>query len=133
MAILVNKIMLSSFILAIIFVTFMVGVESIFEVYEAKVLMTNKLSTPLTLHCKDKTHDDHINTLQPGESHRFKFVPNPFGTASLWFCSFNWTGAFHRFDIFVQKRDECHDCNWEIYTTGPCKLDPLVKCYPWYS
>ncbi|KAF1879458.1 hypothetical protein Lal_00005925 [Lupinus albus] len=85
----------------------MVGVESIFEVYEAKVLMTNKLSTPLTLHCKDKTHDDHINTLQPG--------------------------AFHRFDIFVQKRDECHDCNWEIYTTGPCKLDPLVKCYPWYS
>ncbi|KAF1879336.1 hypothetical protein Lal_00005802 [Lupinus albus] len=128
MAILVNKIMLSSFILAIIFVTFMVGVESIFEVYEAKVLMTNKLSTPLTLHCKDKTHDDHINTLQPGESHRFKFVPNPFGTASLWFCS-----AFHRFDIFVQKRDECHDCNWEIYTTGPCKLDPLVKCYPWYS
>ncbi|KAE9612687.1 putative plant self-incompatibility S1 [Lupinus albus] len=125
MAILVNKIMLSSFMLAIIFVILMVGVESLFEVYEPKVLMTNQISTPLTLHCKDKHHDDHLNTLQPGESHRFKFIPNPFRKSFLWFCSFNRTGALHYFDIYIQKRDYCTNdlCTWDIYTNGLCKTD----------
>ncbi|CAL0333834.1 unnamed protein product [Lupinus luteus] len=133
MAILMNKIVLSSFMLATIFFTLMVDVESIFEVYEAKVLMTNKLSNQITIHCKDKNHDDGFNTLKTGESHRFKFIPDPVGKSSLWFCSFNWTGASHYFDIFVQKRDYCKDelCTWDIYAKGPYKTDSQKKCYLW--
>ncbi|KAE9612686.1 putative plant self-incompatibility S1 [Lupinus albus] len=124
--------MLSSFMLAILFVILMVGVESYFQIYIVKVIMTNKLPSPFTLHCRDKHHNDHINTLKPGESHHFKFVPDPFGKASLWFCSFNWTGAFHCFDIYVQIRDHCIKdiCTWDIDTHGPCKTDSQNKCYP---
>ncbi|OIW12378.1 hypothetical protein TanjilG_04127 [Lupinus angustifolius] len=97
--------------------------------------MTNKLSNPITIHCKDKKHDDGFNTLQTGENHRFKFIPDPFGKSSLWFCSFNWTGAFHYFDIYVQKRDDCVDslCTWDINANGPCRTDAQRRCYPWNS
>ncbi|KAE9612739.1 putative plant self-incompatibility S1 [Lupinus albus] len=71
---------------------------------------------PLTVHCKDKHNDDGVYTLQPGESHRFKFYPNPIFHKTLWFCSFQWTGAFRHFDIYDQKRDKCEhvQCFWEI-------------------
>ncbi|CAL0323202.1 unnamed protein product [Lupinus luteus] len=137
MAIFMNKIVLSSFMLATIFFTLMVGVESAFDFFKVKVVVTNMISlNQLTVHCKDKTHDDGSNTLKPGESHRFKFVPDPFGFASLWFCSFNWTGASHNFDIFVEKRDiNCLNdiCLWDIYASGPCKIDKEMTCYPWNS
>ncbi|KAE9612450.1 putative plant self-incompatibility S1 [Lupinus albus] len=98
----------------------MVGVESIFGIETTKVRMTNKISSPLT-HCKDKKHDDGFYTLKTGENHRFKFIIDPFGVPSLWFCSFNWTGGFHYFDIYSEKRDLCtYDCTWD-YEKGPCK------------
>ncbi|KAF1879585.1 hypothetical protein Lal_00033242 [Lupinus albus] len=85
----------------------MVGVESIFGISTAKVLMTNKILSPLTLHCKDKKHDDGFYTLK--------------------------TGGFHYFDIYSEKRDLCtDDCTWDIYAKGPCKTATQEQaCYPW--
>ncbi|KAE9612737.1 putative plant self-incompatibility S1 [Lupinus albus] len=103
-----------------------------------RVTITNKLIEPLTIHCKDKHNDDGVYTLQPGESHSFRFYANPFLRRSLWFCSFQWTGAFHHFDIFDQRRDKCeyYDlCFWEIRKPGvPCRIrdnNDIPLCYPW--
>ncbi|KAE9612736.1 putative plant self-incompatibility S1 [Lupinus albus] len=104
---------------------------------KTKVIITNNMLEPLTIHCKDKHNDDGVYTLQPGENHRFKFYPNPIFHKTLWFCSFQWTGAFHHFDIYDQKRDRCEylQCFWKINKPGPCKThtqyDLPFLCYTW--
>ncbi|CAL0317262.1 unnamed protein product [Lupinus luteus] len=135
-ALLVNKSVLL-FMLLTMFVTSQMigGVEASFHL-ETRVTMTNKLSEQLTLNCQDKNHNDGVHTLQPGESHRFKFLSDFFRSRSLWFCRFNWNGADHNFDIYIQKRDSCHDyeCFWEINKEGPCLIDQVLKekkCYQW--
>ncbi|KAF1879345.1 hypothetical protein Lal_00005811 [Lupinus albus] len=121
-----------------IFVTLqmMVGVVSGGIFTETKVSITNKLSEAVTIHCKDALYDDGVHILQPTAGHRFQFFANPFAKKTLWFCSFEWTGQFHRFDIYVQKRDKCADrsCIWLITESGPCRvIDDYYnpQCYPW--
>ncbi|KAE9612680.1 putative plant self-incompatibility S1 [Lupinus albus] len=112
----------------------MVGVEAI-DIGIAKdtsITMFNNISQPLTIHCKEKGYDDGFHTLSPGASYRFTITILRIFPRSLWFCSFNWTGAFHYFDIYVQKRDKgCgrHGCGWYIKKEGPCKIGG--DCYPW--
>ncbi|KAE9612742.1 putative plant self-incompatibility S1 [Lupinus albus] len=130
-------------VLQISLVTLFVTLQMMFGVVcgdlipsKTRVTITNKMTVPMTIHCKDKHNDDGVYTLQPGESHRFQFYPNPFFRRSLWFCSFQWTGAFHHFDIYDQKRNECdyHKCFWEIREPGvPCRINynDDVFCYPW--
>ncbi|OIW12408.1 hypothetical protein TanjilG_04157 [Lupinus angustifolius] len=103
---------------------------------ETKITITNKMSQVLTIHCRDKNNDDGYHVLQPSAGHRFKFLANPFTKKTLWFCSFQWTGQSHMFDIYVQKRDKCedHSCSWLITEHGPCHVihdynNP--ECVPW--
>ncbi|KAE9612744.1 putative plant self-incompatibility S1 [Lupinus albus] len=123
-----------------IFVTLqmMVGVVSgSFIFKDTHVIITNKLSKEVILHCQDKNTDFGYNTLQPNAEYRFKFVANPFSEKSLWYCSFMWSEGYHNFDIYVQKRDgKCgnRNCSWIITQQGPCRLtnDPNNPiCYPW--
>ncbi|KAF7821939.1 S-protein-like protein 5-like [Senna tora] len=75
------------------------------------VLIWNGLTPPqdLTLHCKDKHHDLGEHTLKYGEVYEFKFIPNIFWYATLYFCSFKWPSdpSLHHFDIYDQERDFC--------------------------
>ncbi|KAE9612747.1 putative plant self-incompatibility S1 [Lupinus albus] len=136
-ALLENKSVLLLMLLTI-FVTLqmMSGVVSGGFFDETKVTITNKLSQALTIHCQDKNNDDGYHVLQPSAGHRFKFFANPFFKKTLWFCSFQWTGESHTFDIYVQKRDKCHDrrCYWLITKHGPCRIIEDYnhpKCFPW--
>ncbi|KAE9612746.1 putative plant self-incompatibility S1 [Lupinus albus] len=126
-----------------IFVTLqmMVGVVSgSFIFKDTHVIITNKLSEVLTLHCQDMKNDLGYHTLQPNsDPYSFKFTANPIFKISLYYCKFVWTGESHNFDIYVQKRDgKCgnsnRECSWIITQQGPCRLtndpnNPL--CYPW--
>lgn len=102
------------------------------------VYVTNNMTNyRLTVHCKDKHHDIGFQTLQYGQSYTFHFRPNAFRLVSLYFCSFSWINEFHRFDIYVQKRDQdnCQkECHWAINESGPCKvIDDYINCFPWNS
>ncbi|ESR33732.1 hypothetical protein CICLE_v10006408mg [Citrus x clementina] len=90
------------------------------------VQITNKLETgeDLTLHCKSKDDDLGEHVLHKDESYNFSFCRNVFGE-TLYFCSFEWSGKVHRFDIFDESRDGCDHCNWRITLSAPCR----DKCY----
>lgn len=103
------------------------------------VWMNNSLSggLDLTVHCKSKNDDLGIHLLHPNEEYEFSFHPMFFWRHTLFFCSFQWPGAFHYFDIYVQKRDQdtCTICSWKILQDGPCRHNPFTKqydnCYKW--
>ncbi|CAL0317026.1 unnamed protein product [Lupinus luteus] len=98
-----------------------------------EVTLVNDISEPLTIHCKDKNHDDGVHTLKPDESHCFVLLTTVV-PKTLWYCNFNWTGTSHSFDIYVQKRDKCDEkhCFWNIKKDGPCNIGaPGTGCYPW--
>ncbi|OIW12407.1 hypothetical protein TanjilG_04156 [Lupinus angustifolius] len=102
-----------------------------------KITITNKLSQSLTIHCQDKGNDDGYHTLNPNESHRFKFLANPFNKKTLWFCSFKWNGKFHRYDIYDERTNSCYNynCFWLIKEDGPCQiihsLNDSPLCFSW--
>ncbi|CAL0317310.1 unnamed protein product [Lupinus luteus] len=99
-------------ILLTIFVTLqtlMVGeVSGGLFIDKTKVVMSNNMTGPLVVHCKDKTHDAGASTLNPG--------------------------AARRFDIFNQLRDKCTSCIWEMFKDNLCKYTPEYgsrECFPW--
>ncbi|KAF7815133.1 S-protein-like protein 5-like [Senna tora] len=104
-----------------------------------KVQIINNLTQPqdLTLHCKSKTDDRGEHTIKIGETYEFKFWPNFFYRATLYFCSFWWqsNSSFHHFDIYDQKRDSCVLCTWKILEIGACTYYPAegtyTDCYRW--
>ncbi|QCD95301.1 Plant self-incompatibility S1 [Vigna unguiculata] len=107
--------------------------------HKVTVAITNKLlhNKELSLHCKDKHHDLGPVTLKGGETYRFRFQPNFWIHATLYFCRFVWSGGDHRFDIYVEDRDMyCNDnlCSWEIMEKRPCDVSNGIlyrKCYEW--
>ncbi|KAE9612735.1 putative plant self-incompatibility S1 [Lupinus albus] len=115
----------------------MVGVMSWGLIVKTKVTMTNKISEPLSIHCRDTFNDDGNYTFEEREKHHFKVVLNPFTAKTLWYCSFGWKGAFHGFDIYDKKRDKnCNnsECIWDIFQEGPCRFDPGdngTTCFQW--
>ncbi|CAL0317158.1 unnamed protein product [Lupinus luteus] len=135
---LVNKSTLSWFMLITIFVTFQMidGMEAINIAPKVEIGMTNTLrDLQLRFHCKDRTRDNGFHTLASGETYYFGFKIDIFFESTQWFCLFTWKGESHHFDIYVQTRDDCTNCNWIIGQSGPCKLldddDKNEKCYPW--
>ncbi|KAE9612543.1 hypothetical protein Lal_00033273 [Lupinus albus] len=139
MAALVDKTVLSWFMLVTIFVTFqmMNGVESGFFP-KAQVGIINTLPVQLDFHCKDKTRDDGFHTLPPGQTYHFEFKIEFLFKRTQWFCQFNWyrkRQESHYFDIYVQTRDNSSNADWKITTTGACKIvNPTtgnIFCYPW--
>ncbi|KAK9180241.1 hypothetical protein WN943_029449 [Citrus x changshan-huyou] len=78
----------------------------------------------LTLHCKSKDNDLGEHVLHEDESYNFSFCQNVLGE-TLFFCTFEWSGQVHKFDIFDGSRDPCSHCNWRITHLAPCR----DRCY----
>ncbi|OIW12369.1 hypothetical protein TanjilG_04118 [Lupinus angustifolius] len=112
------------------------GVESIRIIPRANVGITNKIpNLQLSFHCKDKYRDNGFHTLAPGESYNFGFAISPFFiNRTQWFCLFSWEGESHYFNIYIEIRDSCKNCEWIIQKKGPCKnLGPpdSYTCFTW--
>ncbi|KAE9612725.1 putative plant self-incompatibility S1 [Lupinus albus] len=102
---------------------------------KTKITLTNTLSKPILIHCKDQFNSDGPHVLLPGETHRFKFYKSPI-FKYIWFCTIQWRGTYHEFDIFDSRRDSCfeYNCYWDIKESGPCQTlhnfkDPV--CFTW--
>ncbi|KAE9612541.1 hypothetical protein Lal_00033302 [Lupinus albus] len=140
MVALLDKFVLSWFMLGTIFVTLqmMNDVEAFYLIPKVHVGITNILRVQVSFHCKDKTRDDGFHTLPPDQTYRFGFKTDIFLEKTLWFCQFTWQRErqeSHYFDIYVATRDNSSDVNWYILDTGPCKIFNPIKgaslCYPW--
>ncbi|KAE9612730.1 putative plant self-incompatibility S1 [Lupinus albus] len=119
-----------------IFVTLqmMVGVVSGRLLDKTKIHVMNNISEPLLVHGWFR-NDHEVHRLLPGESHRYKFFKTPF-LKMIWACTFEWKGAFHRYNIYDSRRDSCYEynCYWQITKDGPCQIvhnytEPL--CFSW--
>lgn len=99
------------------------------------VLIYNDLDgeTDLTLHCKSKDDDLGIQQLAYGNYFQFSFHPSLLGD-TLFYCSMQWNGTMHWFDIYVERRDvdRCNRCLWNVRPNGPC-LSNYKICYHWNS
>jgi len=97
---------------------------------------------PVTVHCKSKNDDLQAHVLYDGQSLRWHFRPNFWGT-TLFFCGFSWARGEGVYDIYKSRRDmhRCrHQCDWYVRQDGvagyteeneaerkPPKLDILFK------
>ena len=70
------------------------------------VKITNALKSKnqLTVHYKSGNDDLGVHKLTPWASYDFSFHPNLWGT-TLFYCSFQWPGSFHYFNVYIDKRD----------------------------
>ncbi|KAK8489462.1 hypothetical protein V6N13_061773 [Hibiscus sabdariffa] len=97
------------------------------------VLIYNDLApgTDLVVHYKSKDDDLGVRHIAYGNDFKFHFRPSFWGT-TLFYCSMQWSGTRHRFDIYKESRDLslCSRCLWKIRTTGPCFVN-YQTCYPW--
>ncbi|KAK8714478.1 hypothetical protein V6N13_149668 [Hibiscus sabdariffa] len=80
------------------------------------VQINNDLSSgiDLTVHCKSK--DDNLGEQHLGYHNNFDFGFRPsIFQNTLFFCSFQWNGITHQFDIYVQMRESllCRQCVWD--------------------
>lgn len=90
---------------------------------EVRVEIMNSLpdNMELTVHCKSKDDDLGFHKLLPFQTFEFRFKPN-FWRTTLFFCSFQWTGAFHYYDVYIHGRESriCDHCIWHVTPGGPC-------------
>ncbi|AES61730.1 putative plant self-incompatibility S1 [Medicago truncatula] len=138
MASISKTVLFVSMLLTILFAFHFKDGESIFFVVpKVTVYVTNNLTNyvQLGVHCKDKNNDIGFQSLHFAESYTFTFRPAYMSYRSLYFCGFSFNNEFHRFDIYVQKRDQTkceHECHWQIKESGPCKInDGSTECFPW--
>ncbi|XP_022735410.1 S-protein homolog 5-like [Durio zibethinus] len=112
--------------------------EAIFLPRKAHVIISNDLNTgsDLTIHCKSYDDDLGVWVLPPNKDYEFTFRPIILGS-TLYYCSMQWNGGFHWFDIYDQKRDRplCSRCLWKVRPNGPCMFNYETTnydiCYPW--
>ncbi|MBA0692676.1 hypothetical protein Goari_010213 [Gossypium aridum] len=97
------------------------------------VLIYNDLQNgaDLTIHCKSKNDDLGVHLLTYRNDYEFKFRPSIL--LDTWFyCSMQWNGTMHWFDIYTSKRDTCTFCLWNVRPEGPCLVEyKKVTCYSW--
>jgi len=107
--------------------------DSFFPPSKVDVIIINFMAKKvLTFHCKDKHHDLGTQVLGFSERFTFSFKPNKFMKITLYFCRFTWVGGSHHFDIYDEYRDDCTECIWQIFESGPCIFHPKFnKCYVW--
>ncbi|KAM1635621.1 hypothetical protein ACFX13_013933 [Malus domestica] len=89
--------------------------------------------SPLKVHCKSKDDDLGVHAVPLADSYEFKFHPNIWRT-TLFYCSFEWPGQFHHFDIYDQGRDggcvlDDSVCLWRIQVNGPCRFNGYTGSY----
>lgn len=116
------------------------ALESKFAMDRKFVSIKNDLegSQELTIHCKSSNDDLGVHVLVASKSFEFNFKPTWIGD-TLFYCSFQWDGEFHYFDIYHDRRDikKCTQCLWSIKSTGigPCRFNFETniydRCYPW--
>ncbi|KAL3752828.1 hypothetical protein ACJRO7_000257 [Eucalyptus globulus] len=122
----------------IFLVSLQCGCGALFKRKLVYVQMTNRVpgQVNLTIHCKSGDEDLGSHVLAPEGHWGFQFRPN-FWKTTLYFCSFQWPGNFHYFDIYkkAKSRPGCHDCFWNVGPDGPCLFDYDTKgygyCEPW--
>lgn len=117
------------------------GVNSVDHLFRHYVNVFNTLegNLDLTLHCKSADDDLGVHLLHHGEVFSWNFKPTLFGTTQF-YCSFVWNNELHWFDIYIHGDDgraACDYCNWNIYKSGPCRIQEpespvqTPACYPW--
>ena len=114
--------------------------ESIWQNPRIFVKITNALqaNNQLTLHCKSGDDDLGVHKLALSDSYEFSFRPNLW-QSTLFYCSFQWPGTFHYFDIYIDKRDRnnCVNtlCSWYVREQNICLFNYKTKnyqiCYEW--
>jgi hypothetical protein len=84
----------------------------------------------LTIHCKSQIQDLGAHLLHHGDNFSWDFGAL---LVNLYYCSFQWNGALHYYDMFLASRDTCNPCNWYITKSGPCKVLPSGSsdCHSW--
>lgn len=96
---------------------------------QVNVTIVNNLQSQLdlSLHCKSADDDLGAHVLSYLAEFSFHFKMRFIG-ATRFYCHFAWQGDDEWFDVFLQTRDACSHCIWNIRETGPC----LEKqCFPW--
>merc|ERR1712226_46247 len=89
-------------------------------------------SSKLKVTCANKVDDFPSFSVAYGDKYLFE-INNPSLNIG---CTFEWTGASHKFQIYNTGRDQCVTCVWHVIPNGPCFQDDLrggEKCYPWYT
>ncbi|KEH41908.1 putative plant self-incompatibility S1 [Medicago truncatula] len=102
------------------------------------VILTNDLDNnlDLTIHCKSKDDDLGVHLLHHGDTYGFKFRDRIIGNTQF-YCSFQWTGEFHHFDVYIQSEDSkiCgNTCNWSVKNTVICRTTSYEGyiCFQWH-
>jgi len=114
----------------------LLSMHNVLGLHHHHVSIANNLDTnlDLTIHCKSKDNDLGVHLLHHDDSFSWEFNDNIFGT-TLFYCSFQWNGELHWYDIYKSSRDRdaCHVCNWGVTKLGPCQFlyDNSVHCFPW--
>ncbi|CAK9329254.1 unnamed protein product [Citrullus colocynthis] len=107
------------------------------------VNITNALkgqNNQLTVHCKSGDDDLGVHQLPHLISYAFTFRPNFWGS-TLFYCTFQWPGWTHYFDIYKDSRDRtrCNEtlCLWIVGEEGICMFNYGTKkydiCYTWLA
>ncbi|KAI4346095.1 hypothetical protein L6164_013177 [Bauhinia variegata] len=96
------------------------------------VVMTNNLAggMDVTIHCKSKNDDLGEHLVHSSQSWDFTFRPSYWNSTDL-YCSFQWQGSVHWFDVYTEKRDfyTCTECKWSIREKQICRFNDKSGSY----
>ena len=131
----------TSLLMSLFFVTLFTTINgSIFQNPRISVNITNVLKShdQLTVHCKSGDDDLGIHQMPFLGGYAFSFRPNFWGS-TLFYCTFQWSGFSHYFDIYKDHRDreQCNNtlCLWIVGEQGICMFNYKAKrydiCYTW--
>ncbi|XP_023522352.1 S-protein homolog 5-like, partial [Cucurbita pepo subsp. pepo] len=107
-------------LMSLFFTTLFTTIDgSIFKDPPMTVNITNVLKShnQLAVRCKSSDDDLRIHQLPPLGGYAFTFQPNFWGSTQF-YCTFEWSGFSHYFDIYKDNRDrtKCNNtlCLWIV-------------------
>ncbi|TKY65453.1 Plant self-incompatibility S1 [Spatholobus suberectus] len=84
--------------------------------------VTNSLDGNLDLTVSCNNIDPAHHLLRPGTYHEWIYSGDISSSKPPFFCSFQWQGASHSFNMYVPIWDfDCEECHWYIKQSGPCR------------
>ncbi|CAJ1819245.1 unnamed protein product [Sphenostylis stenocarpa] len=102
----------------------------------ALVKVTNSLdgNLDLAVFCERLAIEPYV--IRPGTYYDLidTHANNAFEIMPLFFCFFQWKGAFHNFDLCLASGEDgdCQQCHWLITEDGPCRYQGANKtCVSW--
>ncbi|PRQ37175.1 putative plant self-incompatibility S1 [Rosa chinensis] len=81
------------------------------------ITISNGLDKALTVHCKSGDDDIGAKTLPISGVYEFGFIPRFLPKTTLYFCSFQWEGNFHYYDVYTEGID-CSECKYSVRALG---------------